>query len=126
MFLEFTELIKENSIPFTLEYPLPSVRGDADDYDDEGNPINQLPNGGAYMPPVPAEGALLPIDAKVVYASGGTYTESDKVLYSLNHNIPEKTRIRYKNLVYIVGTQQNWEDYSDFSRYTCKAITAFD
>lgn len=125
MFLEFADLIKENTKQFTMEYPLPSVRGGADDYDDNGKPVNQGA-GGVYMPPIPGEGALMPINAKVVYGSGGTYTEADKTLYSLNHDIPEKTRIRYENLVYIVGQQRKWQGYSDFSKYICKAVTAFD
>lgn len=124
MFLEFADLIKENSKKFTLEYPIPSGGTRADEYDDLGNPVSH--ENGDYLPPVLAEGALMPINVKLVYASGGTYTEADKTLYSLDHNIPEKTRIRYKNMVYVVGGKQDWEDYADFSTYSCKAVTAFD
>lgn len=125
MFLEFADLIKENSKQFTLEYPKPEGDGDAEEYDPLGNPISHG-GTGAYLPPIPGEGAILPINAKVVYASGGTYTEADRTLYSLNHDIPEKTRIRFGNMVYIVGQERDWKGYADFSKYICKAVTAFD
>ena len=42
MFLEFAALIKENSKPFTMEFPKPTESGGAEDFDDLGNPIDIL------------------------------------------------------------------------------------
>ncbi len=124
---EFKDLIDKYSVKFTIEYPSapPSeVSGnDLEDYDLLGNAIE---NNGGTPGVIIEEGALIPLPARVIYQSGGRLTEADRMLYSTNHNIPNKSKILYKGLTYHVESKTPYEDYADFSQYTCKAVTAFD
>jgi hypothetical protein len=117
-FYQFKKLIEKYSVSFTLEKAEnkdPSTLT-ADDYDAQGNYI------GGSNPPVAAVGALVPLPQRLVYQSGGRLTEADRTLYSTDHEIPLKSKITYRGLVYHVESKTPFEDYADFTQYTLKAV----
>ena len=119
---KFKRLIDKYTVSFTVEYALPGKEEPTvNDYDDLGNYIG----GPKFDSPVQEKGALIPLSEKVIYNSSGRLTNADRILYSLNHNITEKSRITYKDLVYSVESKIPYEDYADFAQYTLKAVSAF-
>jgi hypothetical protein len=115
----FERLIKKYTVSFLLEKEAnkdPKTIT-ADDYDDQGR------YKGVLNPSVMAQGALLPLPARVIYQSGGRLTEQDRTLYSLDHDIPVKSKIHYKGMVYHVESKTPYEDFADFSVYTLKAVS---
>ena len=121
MYFDFEEFIADNRVNFTLEYPAPHIE---QEYDELGNPVKATESG--FLPPIPSAGALIPIEQKTVYQSGGTLTEDDRNLFTTVLDIPKKTQLRYKGMVYSVENCVPWGDYANFARYTCKAVSAFD
>lgn len=91
-------------------------------YDDLGKEIRPI----GPQRPTSGRGALIPLSQRVIYQSGGRLTESDRQLYSLDHNIPKKTKIMYKGETYHVESKLPLEDYADFSVYMLKGVDAFD
>lgn len=89
--------------------------------DDLGKKIQPDP-----LPPVAAEGALIPLPQRVIYQSGGRLTEADRMLYSLDFNIPLKSKIMHGDFVYHVESKTPFDAYADFATYTLKAVSAFD
>jgi hypothetical protein len=118
-FFNFKALIDQFTVTFTIEYPLTSDEPVL--YDDLGKVVANEP-----LTPTFGKGALIPMSQRNIYQSGGRLTEADRQLYSLDHNIPNKSKITYKGLVYHVESKTPYEDYADFSTYTLKAVTAFD
>ena len=120
IFFEFEELIEEFSTYFTMQLPVeikPVV-----EYDNLGRLVNK----DDVSPPVDARGALVPLTERVIYQSGGRLTEADRQLYSLDPNIPKKTKIFHKGMTYHVESKVPYEEFSDFSLYVLKAVSAFD
>ncbi|AOH54484.1 hypothetical protein ABE28_008975 [Peribacillus muralis] len=119
----FQSLIKKYTVFFTIEYPEnQNVSMNPEDYDNLGKYIGpEIPEG-----PQSSSGALMPPNDRQVYNSGGRITTSDRMLYSLNTNIPEGSLIRYKGKSYQVMPRSNFEDFADFSLYECKAVDTID
>lgn len=117
---EFEDLIKEYTVPFMIQYPV-IVDPKTVERDNLGKEIKPEP-----LPPVPAEGALIPFAQRVIYQSGGRLTESDRTLYSLDHDIPKKAKIFHDGLTYHVESKTPYKPYADFAVYTLKAVSAFD
>jgi hypothetical protein len=114
----FKRLIKKYTVPFILERNVVKKRSEitAANYNAQGKFIEPT------IVPENAEGALIPFPAKVIYQSGGRLTEKDRTLYSLDFNIPEKSKIIYKGDVYHVESYTPYEDFADFRVYTLKAV----
>lgn len=112
---EFKRLIERFTVPFTLERPM--VSDEVREWDNKGKEIPK-----ALVIPEAALGALIPLQQRVIYQSGGALTEADRQLYSLDHTIPLKSRITYKGITYSVETKTPHEDFADFSFYTLKAV----
>lgn len=118
-FFNFKPLIEQYTVNFLLEYPQDTDKPKV--YDDLGKLIPAPPSE-----PIAAKGALIPLPQRLIYESGGRLTEADRQLYSLDHNIPLKSRITYKGLKYYVESKTPYEDFADFSTYTLKGVDAFD
>lgn len=118
-FFNFKPLIEQYTVNFLLEYPQDT--GKPKEYDDLGKPIAAPPSE-----PIAAKGALIPLPQRLIYESGGRLAEADRQLYSLDHNIPLKSRITYNGLKYYVESKTPYEDFADFSTYTLKGVDAFD
>lgn len=116
---EFKDLIEQFTVTFTLERFIEP--NEPVEYDNRGNVINPLDD----LPKM-ARGALIPMPQKAVYQSGGRLTEADRLLYSLDHTIPLKSRITYKGMKYHVESKTPYEDFADFSTYTLKGVDSFD
>lgn len=119
IFESFGDLIEEFSVEFEMLFP--SEAEPTQKYDDLGKPIKT-----DNPVPIMAVGALIPLPQKVIYESGGRLTESDRQLYSLNHDIPHKTKIYYGGVTYHVESKTPYHPYSDFSLYILKGVSAFD
>lgn len=115
---EFKRLIDKYKKPFTLERAIESENQERDDL---GRLI-----GTKYEAPVTEYGAVIPMPQRVVYQSGGRFTEADRNLYTLNKNIPQNSIVTYNGMIYYVESKTPYEDYSDFSFYNLKAVTAFN
>jgi len=114
----FQRLIRKYSVTFGIVYP--SNPDAKPQYDDLGNKI-----------PAPVitkneTGALLPVNERMIYQSGGRLTSSDRLLYSLNHHIPDGAKITYKGYTYRVQEKFDGSDFADFSRYSLKAVEHVD
>lgn len=118
-FFNFKALIDQFTVTFTIEYPLTS--DEAVEYDWLGKEIPTK-----QKVPMTGKGALIPMSQKNIYQSGGRLTEADRQLYSLDHNIPNKSKITYKGMIYHVESKTPYEDYADFSTYTLKGVDAFN
>jgi hypothetical protein len=118
---KFKRLIEKYKVSFVLEKAKPEQTPvSAEDFDDQGRP-KETP-----IEPVIASGALVPLPARLIYQSGGRLTEADRILYSIDHAIPLKSKITYKGLKYSVESKTPYEDYADFTQYTLKAVSSFD
>lgn len=117
---EFKSLIEEYTVSFMIEHPV-VVDPKTVERDNLGNPLKAPPNV-----PVEAKGALIPFPQRAIYQSGGRLTESDRTLYSLDQNIPIKSKILHDGLTYHVESKTPYDPYADFAVYTCKAVSAFD
>lgn len=115
----FERLIKKYNTAFTLQRWVPGI-GEYDE--DLGKYAGSKPH---HTEAEPAEGALIPMGQKAVYASGGRLTEADRTLYSLDSMITMKSLITYKELTYSVEAKVSHEQYADFTQYTLKAVDAF-
>jgi hypothetical protein len=113
---EFKRLIERFTVPFILERPM--VSDEEREWDNKGKEIPK-----ALIEPENAKGALIPLQERTIYKSGGALTEADRQLYSLDHTIPKKSRITYKGVTYSVENKTPHEDYADFSLYPLKAVT---
>lgn len=73
-------------------------------------------------------GAIVPIDEKKIYQSGGSYGTKDKRLYTFEpiNNPLENTKIVYKNDVYSVEQETDYSDYSDVFVYLLKYVSVFN
>jgi len=114
----FKRLINKYTVPFVLERNIVKKRSEitAADYDAQGRYIEPV------IVPENAKGAIVPLPNRVIYQSGGRLTEKDRTLYSLDNNIPEKSKVRYKGDVYHVESYTPYEDFADFTVYTLKAV----
>ncbi|MCM3598707.1 hypothetical protein M4D55_23390 [Metabacillus idriensis] len=119
---EFKDLIDKYSVTFQIKYPSAAGGKETGDYDLLGNKIKVAGPTSLSI----ETGALIPLPARTIYQSGGRLTEADRMLYSTNHNIPIKSRILYEDLAYHVESKTPFEDFADFSQYTCKAVSSFD
>ena len=116
----FQRLIKKYNTAFQLQRWIPEGVGEYDE--DLGKYIGVKPHHASSEP---AEGALIPMGQKAVYASGGRLTEADRTLYSYDSTITMKSLITYKELTYSVEAKVPYEQYADFTQYTLKAVDAF-
>lgn len=120
-YFNFKRLIKKYNTNFIVEYAKVDKPYNPNDYDVLGKEINP------YVPFVrPEEGAIIPMADKVIYQSGGRLNSSDRQLYSLNHDIPKKSKIKYKGEEYHVEAKVSYEDFADFTLYTLKAVDRND
>lgn len=117
---EFSDLIERYTIPFMIQYAVVTDPNTIE-RDNLGKQLKAPPNEA-----VPAEGALLPLPQRTIYQSGGLLTESDRMLYSLDHDIPNKSKIFHEGITYHVESKTPYRPYADFSTYTLKAVSAFD
>lgn len=115
----FKQLIDQFTVTFTLEEP--KETDVPVEYDLIGNEISTNND----IPKV-AKGALVPLPHRVIYQSGGRLTEADRQLYSLDPNIPLKSKITYHGMKYQVESKTPYSDYADFTTYTLKGVDAFD
>lgn len=119
----FKSLIRRYTVSFTIEYPVnQSKPTNPADYDDLG----KLINSGNQPNVQQSEGAIVSPTDKQIYQSGGRITSSDRLLYSLVYDIPDKSKIRYKGTTYSVESQSDYSDIADFSVYTLKGVDQFD
>lgn len=121
---KFQRLIEKYSTTFTVEYAddVEQKSLTPDDFDDLGRY-----KGDLEQKPLQTErGAIIPLPARVIYQSGGRLTEQDRTLYSLNHDIPLKSKIRHNGMVYSVESKIPYSEIADFAQYTLRAVTAFD
>lgn len=88
--------------------------------------------GGNWVPdavPEPKElsGAILPMTERKLYQSGGTYTESDRVLLTFQEiPLEGKVFVVYKGRRYEVQENTDYSDYADFYSYNLKRVNVFD
>lgn len=119
LFLDFGDLIEDFS--FEFEMLLPAKDEPTQKRDDLGKPIKTTAPATVI-----GRGALIPLPQRTIYESGGRLTESDRQLYSLDHNIPPKTKIFHEGVTYHVEGKTPYTPYSDFSLYILKGVNAFD
>lgn len=118
--LQFKRLIEKHSVSFMIEYASQTTgEPTAADYDDLGKYIGNV----QYESPAQEQGALIPLPQRVIYQSGGRLTEADRMLYSLNHDIPPKSKIAYEGFTYHVESKTPYKEFADFSQYTLKAVS---
>lgn len=70
-------------------------------------------------------GALLPVPERIMYATGGRYTQEDRVLYA-TRDLPLKGKVIYKGAAYSVEEKFDFTDYADFFEFVVKRVSAFD
>lgn len=70
-------------------------------------------------------GAIIPMTERKIYQSGGTLKSTDRQLYTLTL-LPKNCKVRYKNNVYSVEEETNYEDYADVYVYVLKWVSNFD
>ncbi|AMX00418.1 hypothetical protein [Rummeliibacillus stabekisii] len=112
MMFNFDRLIAKYSSTFTAKITTEGY------YDD----------GGKYhkgeTKDIPYTGAVMPMTAKSVYASGGKYTTSDAKLY-IKTRLKEGTKITYDNHLYTVQDEKSYERFGGFFYYVLKAVDSF-
>jgi hypothetical protein len=123
--LKFKRLIDKYSVTFEIVYSTDKSQKEITihDYDDLGRYIG---NKSSTPKPIYEIGTISPVSQREVYESGGSLTESDRILFSLNHNIPLKSVITYKNQNYHVQSKNDYEQFADFAQYTLKAVSGID
>ena len=88
--------------------------------------------GGEWVPdptPLPQDisGAVIPMTDRKIYQSGGTYTEQDRELITLEEIPLEPAKwIVYKGMKYQVQENTDYSDHAGFYAYNLKRVGAFD
>lgn len=119
---KFKRLIDKYSVSVSIEYADIRETNELgpDDYDNLGHVIQ------SYQPSVMEKGTLIPVSERSIYHAGGRFTEDDRMFYSTNPNIPDKSRITYKGKVYQVISKEDVSDHSIGIKYMVKRVSSFD
>lgn len=73
-------------------------------------------------------GAIVPMSNRKIYTTGGTYTQSDRELFTFKP-LPGKLsqlKVIYKGLIYNVEESTDHSDYCDVYSYNLKRVGVFD
>lgn len=85
---------------------------------------------GEWVPPAESEGetplicAIVPMSTKAVNDSAGRYTTNDRQLYT-QQQLQDKQTVKYRDISYLVDSQNDYTEYADFFAYTIKAVSTF-
>lgn len=88
--------------------------------------------GGNWVPASadgskPVKGALLPMTRQKVYQSGGTYTENDRELITLEEiPLEPSSYVVFQGMKYKVESESDYSLYAGFHSYNLKRVGAFD
>ncbi|QID51022.1 MULTISPECIES: hypothetical protein [Bacillus] len=111
---QFGDLIEKYSVDFTLL--LPASEGFYDDLGKwvEGQPVESE-----------EKGAIVPLQAQLIYQSGGRLTQMDRQLY-FQKKIPFKAQVVFDGVTFLVEAMTPYETYADFNSYILKAVSNSD
>lgn len=114
-FYNFNRLIDKYSVNFTFV-----SRGDGEYVGGQwvkGNEIKKT-----------CKGAIVPLSDQKIYQSGGTYTSRDRQLYTKTKlfDALNESKVVYKNNLYSIESEVDYDDYADVYVYTLKWVSVFD
>lgn len=111
---QFGDLIEKYSVDFTLL--LPASEGFYDDLGKwvEGKPLESE-----------EKGAIVPLQAQLIYQSGGRLTQMDRQLY-FQRKIPFKAQVVFDGVTFLVEAMTPYGTYADFNSYILKAVSNSD
>ncbi|NEZ45272.1 hypothetical protein [Paenibacillus alvei] len=70
-------------------------------------------------------GAIVALPERVVFASGGMYTQADRHLYT-KRKIPSQTEVTYEGVKYTVQDDNDYAGYTTVNRYLLKRVSVLD
>lgn len=108
---QFKSLIRKYSVPFCLHIS------------QGGYVAGKWEQGGERVEEM--QGAIVPISAKKLYESGGTYIAQDRELYvtkPLKEPLSD-LKVVYQGKAYTVEEGRNFEEYADAAVYTLKYVS---
>lgn len=88
--------------------------------------------GGNWIPdpagkPELISGAVIPMEDRKIYQSGGTYTEQDRELITkMEITLEPAAYIIYHGSKYHVESENDYSEYAGFHDYNLKRVSAFD
>lgn len=74
---------------------------------------------------IPFCGAIIPYSTNAILSSGGRYSSADRQIFS-TMALNLKDIITYRGRQYLIESDTEYDEYSDFYVYTGKWVEAFD
>ena len=76
----------------------------------------------------PWKGAIVPLSDQKIYQSGGTYTSYDRQLFTRTKlsDALKESKVIYKNNMYSIENEVDYDDYCDAYVYVLKWVSNFD